>query len=590
MYCIFLGQIHSGVFLDDAGFILRYLDNVDQGYFFCYNVEEGPISGISGFLHGALTSLIAVISSSESALLISNYLGLFFLAFLTTKILSADNNPWWLVVPFSIAILIGSNSLLLVSLSGMETPLHIAVILAGIFFYMNRRTKLMWIFLALSVISKLDAVPIAVIVGLASLIPDFKSRRASAIQEAMWYGILPVALWALIAFLLFGSILPHSASTKLFIFEEAGGHWFPFIKYYTEYNHRLIVFSICLFVFLADLIVQLTDKELPRRLLPGLCGFGVLILYYFYNPHEKMLWYYSLPSFLFLLQGSLSIISLSKTVWKRGPYIAPAIPLILFFIVSADMRAEFHNRSTRIYDIETERSRIGEYVAKHSTEAGYVLSGHGLIARKAKGIVIDYTGLNSEIAAEHKLDNPPILRKYKPSVVVFQQYIGSLDMMSDFNYSIGQTWYEISSYGGEPWSAYLPMEKSGFLYKQYRPAAKSFTTDNVEQSKNRGLHRIIAKDISFTRDAPGWESYQFHVGVFRKLKPFEMEFTSTVGDSVIARMVYQVPGLKDEPIGNTYSIQFATGSNAGKVRIKGGKGLDRRFELINPVWVDRKKE
>lgn len=64
-------------FMDDAGIVMRYLDNFRNGLFYVYNAQDGPVFGISGFLHGVLSGFFVYFFgvSSEMALVLANFMG-----------------------------------------------------------------------------------------------------------------------------------------------------------------------------------------------------------------------------------------------------------------------------------------------------------------------------------------------------------------------------------------------------------------------------------------------------------------------------------------------------------------------------------
>src|SRR6202008_4290115 len=80
------------IFYDDAGFILRHLDHFSQGYWFRYNINDPPVYGISGFIHGVFCGMLCLLhlASPEQALMISNLVGFIatsWFLFLLTKTL-----------------------------------------------------------------------------------------------------------------------------------------------------------------------------------------------------------------------------------------------------------------------------------------------------------------------------------------------------------------------------------------------------------------------------------------------------------------------------------------------------------------------
>ena len=47
----------SRYLFDDAGFVLRYVENFKQGYFYHYNPGDPAVFGLSGFIYGCAVSI-----------------------------------------------------------------------------------------------------------------------------------------------------------------------------------------------------------------------------------------------------------------------------------------------------------------------------------------------------------------------------------------------------------------------------------------------------------------------------------------------------------------------------------------------------
>ena len=182
LFCLIIYLVHSNVFVDDAGFILRYLDNLQHGCFFCYNVEDGPVFGTSGMVHGLFAAFFTItgLLSPEASLYLSNFLGIFLIGWLLLKIirfLVEDSRFTFLIWAVTLS---GSAAFLKVSVSGMETPLHIAIVLSAVYFFLHNKSGWFWALLALATISKLDVVPI----GACAWIGLYRS--ALAIISSHW--------------------------------------------------------------------------------------------------------------------------------------------------------------------------------------------------------------------------------------------------------------------------------------------------------------------------------------------------------------------------------------------------------------------
>ena len=163
-------------FFDDVGFTLRYMDNFSNGHFYCYNPIDGPVFGISGFLNTIFCGAIAYLKllSSHNILLLSNVIGVFAISFLSLRIARVYLKKAYLILLIWFLLMFCVKDLLSIAFSGIETPFHLAIILASIYFMLSDKIRLMWLFLAFSVISKLDAVPIVIIIGVSYLLINRK--------------------------------------------------------------------------------------------------------------------------------------------------------------------------------------------------------------------------------------------------------------------------------------------------------------------------------------------------------------------------------------------------------------------------------
>src|SRR5687767_8031350 len=186
--------ISSGIFLltphfffDDAGFILRYLDHFREGYFFRFNIQDAPVYGISGFLHGLFTGSLCWlhITTPEQALWVSNFLGFIVSGYFLFLILKKWIQPYWLVFPLWLLVLGSSKMFLSVASCGLETPLHMAFILSTIYFLIVKKDRPFFLMSALSIVSKLDAVPVVGVLYMFYLILNFPEIKANVKKTAI---------------------------------------------------------------------------------------------------------------------------------------------------------------------------------------------------------------------------------------------------------------------------------------------------------------------------------------------------------------------------------------------------------------------
>jgi hypothetical protein len=448
------------MFFDDAGFILRYLDQVPDGYWFHYNGGEGPVFGISGFLHGLVCSVwVALGLDSNHALVLSNaggvMLGGLFLSALFREVIQ---------LPFLAYLMAGSTILLSkfycnVAFTGMEMPLHVALILGAGLFLIRGKSWPFFIFSALSIVSKLDAVPIVAVFIAIHLLRQFMDYglglgfKRVVVPMVSGFGI-PLAAWILFANLYFGSALPQSAQAKLLYHSGQIQSWFPFLEWLLEEPYKRIQIGILLLtgVVQAWYWRRTAGRSLMEYWALGWAFLGVLALYYVYNPNERMMWYYSLPDILLTGQCLLSLAWLGSQAFNSGAFTLPyasACLAILFLKPSVDGgRKWLEQHALRI---EEERTQLGLKVASLADDSDTLLAWHGLISRPFPGFVLDGTGLNSKMAVAFALDCGRMVEGVNSDFGVHHGHQELLDCFGDRGYAIRLMSGDIALDGNPVW-------------------------------------------------------------------------------------------------------------------------------------------
>ncbi|HHG86350.1 MAG TPA: hypothetical protein ENJ82_16485, partial [Bacteroidetes bacterium] len=414
------------IYVDDVGFILRYLDNFQEGCFYCFNMEDGPVFGISSFIYGLLAGGLnwLHIMSPETSINFLTYAGVFTTTFLLFRILRHIMTSQGAVFLMVLLILTCGKSVLFIFNSGMESPMHLSIVLAAFLFFLQKKDRWMWLFLALATISKLDVVPLVLVIGLFWLIENFGelrhiSWRNPRYRHMILFGILPVLIWVGFALLVFGSPLPQSAYAKVYFHSHAKGTWFPFLDHFVKSNYRSPFLYTMLGLLLLQLIFALIRGKGGRQLVFGMSFIGTMTLYYFYNPGERMQWYYTLPETLMFTQLAISAYWLLSSLGKRWTTGLVGLVVGTTFLLSwTRQRIEVEVFRNYEYVVETERTRIGEYLGSVISPQDTLLAGHGLNARHCKGYVIDQTGLNSRLMTQFERKTDSVLKVLKPHWIV----------------------------------------------------------------------------------------------------------------------------------------------------------------------------
>lgn len=446
-------------YVDDTGFILRYWDNFQQGCFFCFNASEGPVFGLSSFIYGLLGGLMVLshLFSPESAMSYLSYAGLFMMGMLSLGILRTVLRRDALVILAWLLFMTCSRSLLLIGNSGMEAPVHVSIVLAALLFYIRKQDKWMWLFLALAAISKLDAVPLILVVSSFWIYENFGqlfpiSWKNAKIRLPLLYGLLPILIWILFAKLYFGSPLPQSAFAKVYFHEHSKGSWFPFLEPFYTSPYRAPFLYAMLPLWIAQIGYVAAQKRGGRQMVFGFAFVATLLLYYFYNPGERMLWYYVLPEGLLLLQLGCSLAWAANAFKAIGQLVLTGflIGLCFLFTWKFNLNELDYTRNFQ-KQVEEERLRIGEYLGAVVQPQDTLLSGHGLISRKAKGLVVDQTGLNSKLATKIGRDYETLVGQLKPDFIVMHGHSWNVDKLNQFQYAKDTSFFDICLYGMPAW-------------------------------------------------------------------------------------------------------------------------------------------
>ena len=447
---------------DDAGFTLRYLDNFARGYFYRFNITDPPVFGLSSFSQGIINGVICWLHllSPDKSLLVTSAFGMVIICFLLFKILEQYHFPSDVFILSSTIILFGSKFFLNSMTTGMEPAIHLAVVLTAIYFFIKDNSKMMWLMLSASVISKLDAVPLAVTLGFIHLCIHRKnylpvSFRNKSFVQLIYFVVIPVGAWIAFATVVFGSPLPQSAYAKVFLHAHADDYWFPFFKYFFKDEFRRPVFLIFLVLFAWNIrLVAVRNNSVGVNTLAfGLSFFSTLVLYYFYNPFERMTWYYAMPDLFLIAQTAISfnVVILREARLSFQPFIIYCSFIAASLLLLYDAYGGRAWLKAYLTTVEQERIDIGKYLKSITTEKDTVLVAHGHIARYTPAYVIDMTGLNSKYPTRYKNNLAIVAANTKPAFAVSHGTDYFIRTLDSLGYSLTKSWYDIDEYYWPVW-------------------------------------------------------------------------------------------------------------------------------------------
>jgi hypothetical protein len=449
---------------DDAAIILRYMDNFGKGHFFKYNSGDAPVYGISGFIHGLFAGLLSYLhmAGSRQALMISNCTGFVFTSWFVYSIYKNLSRSSFFAFAAYLVTITTARSFLSVANSGLETSLHLSIVTAAIYFFLKQRFRPFYFFTALMIISKLDAVPIAItLLGYYFVVyGKNKSYNKSFATELLRLGLfflLPFVAGLAIITLVFGSPLPQSAFAKLYYHTHPTGSWFPFLAYFTNNGFRLLLLIGGMALWVTVFIDALYHRN-RSLLINGLWGslfLSGIALYYFYNPGEQMIWYYAMPE-LFLIMQLIHGIYYFSTTYPFPSAHTTRWTLPLFFVPFCIVSWEdvTHNLNDLVMAtkvVEHERTAIGDYIRDISTTEDTLLSSHGLPTRFFRGYVIDLSGLNSKLATQYHLNADSIISRFRPALMINHAFPEVAPLVNRYNYRVLAVYRNITAYNNHSW-------------------------------------------------------------------------------------------------------------------------------------------
>ncbi|MBF0406738.1 MAG: hypothetical protein HQM10_05270 [Candidatus Riflebacteria bacterium] len=456
---IFFAIWPTSLILDDGGIILKYMDNFQKGYFYTYNIEDGPIFGISGFIHGISAGLLTFsgLLSPLNSLFASNFIGSIILILVIIQILRFHSEGYFIPIFGAAWLYFCTTDLIINVKQGLETSLHIGIMLSQFVFLLKRNFPLLCISGAISIISKLDSVPVFIICVLLFLLIDyFENERIelkNGLQTLFKWNFSFLGVWIIICFFIFGSPIPQTVYSKLFFHPHPSNTLFPFL------NHFLLIKdSLFLLLFLLLCNIYAFRKERIFIIIENLsfmfCLIGYLALYCFYNPHEQMSWYYAFPELLINIQILLLAFQLFKKLFKEQKF----LPQFLLISTLTVFQIPFvldqsYIRLCLLENSITELISIGRFVRNNSHHKDKLMTGHGFIARESERYCIDYSGLNSREATNLQLNTEKIAEKHKPEWITFLGFIPHSLQINE-GYELIKTSYEVTQFGAQPYRIY----------------------------------------------------------------------------------------------------------------------------------------
>jgi hypothetical protein len=414
---------------DDSAIVMRYLLNFQKGYFFTYNIADGPVYGVSSILFGLVAGCLARFGADpQPAIIMTSFIGSVLFFYFIFRIFALAVEGVIVPIVFGLLLLLSSVYVSGTFFIGLEASINLSVVAALFYVFLARYSRAFHVVCFLAILSKLDTA--SIVSGLIAL--NFvRAWMEKGLRREIWnfviFFLVPCLAWFAIATVVFKNPLPQSFLSKfLFRAKAPPTSWFPFIEPFLVDWRLRVSFLIGIGAAVVAIGMAIRAKTLQGFSFAfSISLLGTLLIYYVYNPGEKMPWYYTLPEFLLLM----SVFTLPFSARLLSPGLVRASFLVVslltcIFVLVLRAEATFDRiDQARYWQIvhEGERDAAARLANEVAPKANPVLwNGHGYPAYRFNGYVVDYAGLNSRLIWK-SLDE---IKKNDPRARAFLEKVG----------------------------------------------------------------------------------------------------------------------------------------------------------------------
>ncbi|WP_426150131.1 hypothetical protein [Pseudomonas sp. DC3000-4b1] len=406
---LFLVKMHGawyGVIADDGAFFLKYAQNMANGYFWIWNPGEAPVWGASAPLYPLYIAAIIKLGFAPLDAIVYGGSALGALALSATSGLLVRRFGYVAGVFFLAFACYDSHFIWFLSTAGLETPLTVAILTAGLFaLSANNNAWYVGITAGLLAIDKIDQIPVAFWLLCAF---SFKAGRIQ--YRAVGIAVAISVAWYGFAWFWFGLPIPNSFITKsLFQNQPAIIDWRWFGRFVLYENYHILLSGLAL----VSILLKLRVAAPVHIYLLGLI-ITHLVAYTLKHPLEPYDWY-AMPS----IYGLLVIAALgAQALWekcKTRGYTAGLLFLVtsIYLIAQVKEHSEFMSVAIERYlSLEKDRRQAGIWVDEHAPKNFRVYTYFGAPAFYSKRYVYDGSFLN------RPYEEGSMVEKYRPEIIV----------------------------------------------------------------------------------------------------------------------------------------------------------------------------
>ena len=379
---------------DDAFITFRYAENIAAGEGFVYNLGERVL--------GTSTPLFTFILSTLSMLSVRPPIGALMFGLLCSGLTAvviyrlahrlrfAD----WSFLPALLFILWPRS--IVVDTCGMETALFGLMTIAA-FYYHHRRLE--YYSLAAATLSAVTRYEGFLLLALILISLFWRDRR-----QFLSYLVIPAVIilpWLIFAFIYFGSIIPHSITAKLALYER-----FAYESPWENLKFMMAWHNPLGWIMTAAAIwggVWLHRKQLFGRI-EAVWLIGMVLFYTFSRTH-LFFWYPSplYPVYLVLAAAAIvAVLELNSLRRFNVAYLRYGVTIVAVVVLAWGNRSKVLSFGSQQDTLETVHREIGTYLLGHADPADVVAAEDiGYIGYYSQRRIIDRDGLVSPEAVPY---------------------------------------------------------------------------------------------------------------------------------------------------------------------------------------------
>ncbi len=383
---------------DDQFILYRYVDNIISGNGFVFNVGE-KILGSTTPLFTIISSIFAFIFKDLDIPDVVAYLNIFLFAISSLYLFKISKSLFSLddIFAFALSLIFSFNMSKMIN-EGMETPLFLFLVFASIYYLHSKKEYLSSVFLALAMLTRPDAVLIALIFFIYWFLNyGFKKTVQFSIVASLT--MLP---WLIFSTIYFGSFIPQSVLAKI---QSSDIVRMPF---YQAFKVMLANISRLYWGQIIDF------SRIPFQVVFNLIPVILMFIYAIYKKLDKNNWFFFAIPAVYFVAFSLSnpimfpwYVSQIEPFWITISFVGLYYlyknkkTIYLLFLIIICFSFPFLSYINRVTNkdagTKTPLFVVSQYLNSNLKSGETVgISNIGIVSFKTKAYIVDFFGLVRE--------------------------------------------------------------------------------------------------------------------------------------------------------------------------------------------------